>query len=242
MIDGVLPHYYISTYSRVYSTHSRKILSSYPTSSTDPHQNIYLYLDNGSRIKVKVYRLTMMAFEWFPGCLEFRVNHKDGNPLNNHISNLEWCTSSYNRIHAIHTGLADYVLGENHNLSTITNQEVYNIIEYYLSHPGCKCKEISDIYGHPWAIHDIVDGNSRLDCINRYLYENYGDNILDEYTVHEICKTIVEIGCIYKNDLLTALHKRNIMIYQYTPEYLAMRLIAHKRYFKYSYIYNKYDF
>ena len=33
------------------------------------------------------------------------VNHKDGNKLNNHYSNLEWCSHSENTKHSYNTGL-----------------------------------------------------------------------------------------------------------------------------------------
>ena len=56
------------------------------------------------------------------GC-EF-VNHKDGNKLNNDLSNLEWCTKSYNVKHSYDSGLKKYrplhykgKFGKDHNKS-----------------------------------------------------------------------------------------------------------------------------
>ena len=33
------------------------------------------------------------------------INHKDGNPRNNNVENLEWCTIAENNLHACRTGL-----------------------------------------------------------------------------------------------------------------------------------------
>ena len=50
-----------------------------------------------------VHRVVALAF--LPNPLgKIVVNHKDGNKLNNHVSNLEWATHSENSLHARATG------------------------------------------------------------------------------------------------------------------------------------------
>ena len=52
----------------------------------------------------KVHRLVIEAFTPNPDNLPC-INHIDGNKLNNHVSNLEWCTYQANMQHAVRTGL-----------------------------------------------------------------------------------------------------------------------------------------
>lgn len=51
-----------------------------------------------------IHRLVCLTFLANPEKYA-QINHKDGNKLNNHISNLEWCDQSHNIRHAYDTGL-----------------------------------------------------------------------------------------------------------------------------------------
>ena len=50
---------------------------------------------NNIRIQYRVHRLVAEAFIPNPDGLPI-INHKDENPLNNNVDNLEWCDSKYN--------------------------------------------------------------------------------------------------------------------------------------------------
>lgn len=71
--------------------------------TTTGYKKVELSKD-GKRKSMKVHRLVAMAFIDNPDNKP-DVNHIDGNPLNNHLVNLEWCTESENINHAIRTGL-----------------------------------------------------------------------------------------------------------------------------------------
>lgn len=62
-----------------------------------------------------------------------QINHIDGDKLNNHVSNLEWCTASYNIKHSFEIGLnkPSYIKGEKHGCSKLTNEQVLEIRELY---------------------------------------------------------------------------------------------------------------
>ena len=57
--------------------------------------------------KQKMYYVHRIVAEaWMPNPNDYpQINHIDGNPSNNHVSNIEWCTAKHNMQHAVRTGL-----------------------------------------------------------------------------------------------------------------------------------------
>lgn len=72
---------------------------------------------------------------------KYQVNHKDGNKLNNHVTNLEWVTPSENLKHAFKNGLMCQK-GENHASNKLNNKSVLKIFKSKKSVP-----ELAKTYG-----------------------------------------------------------------------------------------------
>lgn len=65
-----------------------------PTVASHGYAEVTLY-DKAVRHKFLVHRLVASVFIPNPDNLP-QINHKDENPLNNAVNNLEWCTAAYN--------------------------------------------------------------------------------------------------------------------------------------------------
>ena len=99
--------YLISNTGKVYSNKIKKNLSFFKQNSG--YLCVDLWDDNNVFHRFLVHRL--IAITWINNPLNKKyINHKDGNKLNNNITNLEWCTMSENILHARKTGLNPYNL------------------------------------------------------------------------------------------------------------------------------------
>lgn len=105
---------------------------------------------------VFIHRLVAYKYLGNPG-EGYEINHKDGNKLNNHISNLEWVTRQTNITHAWDSGLYKRN-GESPN-SKIKNTDIKDIFE--MKGNGLSYKQIAKRYNvSPYTIRDIIKGRT----------------------------------------------------------------------------------
>ena len=101
----------------------------------------YLYVNlckEGKSKRFHVHRLVAIHFisnsNTYP-----QVNHKDENPSNNRVDNLEWCTTKYNINYGTHN--KGFKNPKAHKVQCITTGKVFNCIqeasEYYYINRNC---------------------------------------------------------------------------------------------------------
>lgn len=126
---------------------------------------------DGKRKQLSVHRLLATAFIPNPENKP-QINHKDGNPSNNEITNLEWCTPSENTQHAYATGLAKGRKGERHHNCKLTESDVLEIRRlYYVER--LIAKEIAVKFSITYATVRLIVSN----LIWTHVAHNYKDQI-----------------------------------------------------------------
>ena len=116
IIDGY--EYSINEYGQIKNNRTNKLLS---MRLSNGYNRVRLYKNSVGR-NILVHRLVAEKF-----CIKYEgfdeVNHKDGNKLNNHYTNLEWSNRSLNQIHKC------YVLGKTiKNINLTKNGEIYEFV------------------------------------------------------------------------------------------------------------------
>ena len=126
-----------------------------PALDSKGYQQVILSI-GGTKRTARVHRLVAEAFLVEPstelkqecfaaGSTKVFVNHKDNNPLNNNIENLEWCSPAYNNEWKEIQNRAKHLKGEENPNSVLSEQNVLEIIEM-LEQGGLSQTDIAEIF------------------------------------------------------------------------------------------------
>lgn len=151
----IIDDYFATEDGRIWSNKTNK----YVAQRIGPKGYYHVNLSIGGKCKTyQVHRLIAKAF--IPNPQNFPViNHKDGNKLNNHIDNLEWCTYQYNTQHADKNGLITRAVG----IATSNGHFFENDIRKIraLSKEGMSQSKIASTYNvTKGTIQQILNGNT----------------------------------------------------------------------------------
>lgn len=189
-------NYLISEFGEVFSVKNNKFIK--PTLMKigylgfTPKRNKLIY----------VHRAVAEAFIPNPNNYP-QVNHKDGDKTNNNVSNLEWCTSKQNNLHAWKNGLNKTTDAQRKHASTIhkyipkeksieNGKRVGSWIKLHVS-KKVRCKKCGKIFNSIKEAADSLDlrdstlsrylNGTRKNCTNLEFYINVST---DEHIEKEI--------------------------------------------------------
>lgn len=133
---GEFPNYEISSNGRVRNSKTSRILK---TNVNERGYDCVCLHDKGRQYNKRVHRLVADTF--YDGDHQgLDVNHRDGDKLNNHISNLEFCTRSENVQHAFNNGLKKP--SRQIKIRIVETGEVFNSIRECGRALGCNQSDI----------------------------------------------------------------------------------------------------
>ena len=148
--------YQVSQFGEIRSRKFDKIrtLKQKPVGRHRDYRAVELW-NNGKSKQYYVHRLVLEAFSGGPPTSTHECNHKDGIKHNNHITNLEWTTSSENTRHAVQNKL--HMSGEDCPWSKLTENDVETI--KHMRQEGMTHKSIAEQFNvQSRQIGRILDG------------------------------------------------------------------------------------
>ena len=159
-IPGYEGLYQASTYGRIKSIITGKIMKPYVQIKG------YLRINLLNNKKFLVHRLVALTFLPKPFLENLQINHRDENPANNSVENLEWCTNKYNCNYGSHANnlskslknaakkSAPVIQIDSQGLTVASYpsiQEVERQTGYYASSICLCCKgKLKQAYGYIW--------------------------------------------------------------------------------------------
>ena len=161
-IQGFRDLYQVSNLGNIRRKDSGRMLT--PLHLSKGYLGVRLYETKKIAKTLKIHRLVAEYF--IPNNFNLpQVNHKDGNKNNNQVSNLEWCSNSYNMKHALDNSLISR--GEQRPVSKCTEASLY-LLQQLIS-CGFTIKQLSLIY--------MMSKNSMKNIIRGVTYRHLKLNI-----------------------------------------------------------------
>ena len=205
VFDGFHSSYLVSTYGRVVSTEYRgvkgRVAVLKPKLTANGYHNLVLVINNIKKTLL-VHRLVGLMFIWNPDPENYtQINHMDGNKINNHISNLEWCTAEQNIHHLYQHNLKKNILkGEDITDSKFTERQVKKVCEL-LEEGVISLKEIAKRTGVSYdMVRNIKSHHSWKHISCNYNIDNYAkyyERAINKRIplIHEVCKLLESNTC-----------------------------------------------
>lgn len=125
-----LKRYWCNKNGDIFSACRNKVIKIKP--ATFNGYKICVIAARDKKLNLRVHSVVWMYFNGFYRA-GLEINHKDGNKLNNKISNLELVTHSENMRHAYLNGLNKGATGELSNTAKLTKKQVCKIRRLYKS-------------------------------------------------------------------------------------------------------------
>lgn len=151
----VIKDYFATEDGQIWSNKTHKYVAQRISPSGYYHVNLSI---DGKCRTFQVHRLIAKAFLDATDVTPI-INHKDGNKLNNHVTNLEWCTYQYNTQHAETSRLTHHAVGVNSRFGKFSEEDISNIRQ--LRNHGLSQYQIANMYNVTRSsIQQILDGKN----------------------------------------------------------------------------------